>query len=66
VAVFLLLSPFVMVMFLGRTFARLLAFNMDSLAASTAFAANSRFVPASLPVGRQKWHSGSSEMKQQK
>jgi len=55
-----------MVMFLGRTFARLLAFNMDSLAASTAFAANSRFVPASLPVGRQKWHSGSSEMKQQK
>jgi len=29
--------------------------NLDSPAASTAFVANSRFVPASLPVGRQNY-----------
>ena len=40
------LSSFGMVMFQGRPFARLSALNPDSPAASTAFVANSRFVPA--------------------
>ena len=48
------LSSFVMVMFQGRLFARLCGLNPDSPGANTAFLANSRFVPASLPVGRQK------------
>jgi len=48
------LSSFVMVMFQGRPLARLCALNPDSAAASTAFVANSRFVAATLPVGRQK------------
>jgi len=40
----------------GMPFARLCAcaLNPDTPAASTAFLAKSRFVPASLPVGRQK------------
>jgi len=46
---FLPLSPFVMVMFQGRPFARLCALIPNSLAASTAFVANSRFVPAIHP-----------------
>jgi len=40
--------------------------NPDSPEASTAFLANSRFVPASLPVGRQKKRTESSETEQQK
>ena len=40
------LSPFVMVMFKERPFARLCALNPDSPVASTAFVANYRFVPA--------------------
>jgi len=51
---FALLSSFVMVMFQGKLFARLFGLNPDSSAASTAFVANSRFFPATLPVGRQK------------
>jgi len=39
-----------MVMFQGRRFSRLCALNPDSPATNTAFVANSRFVPASLPV----------------
>ena len=46
---FLPLSPFVMVMFQGRPFARLCALIPNSLAASTAFVANSCFVPAIHP-----------------
>jgi len=38
----------------GTPLACLCALNPDSPAASTAFVANSRFVPASLPVGRLK------------
>jgi len=41
-------------MFQGKSFAHLCALNPDSPAARTAFVANSRFVPTSLPVGRQK------------
>ena len=48
------LSSFDVVMFQGRPFARLSALNSDSPAASTAFVANSLFVPATLPVGGQK------------
>jgi len=33
---------------------RLCALNPDSPTANTAFVTNSRFVPASLPAGRQK------------
>jgi len=55
------LSPFVMVMFQGRLFAHLCVINPDSPRAGTAFVANSRFVPASFPVGRQKKRSESSE-----
>ena len=40
------LSPFVMVMFEGRPFARLYALQSDSPVASTAFVANYHFVPA--------------------
>ena len=47
-------SSFDMVMFQGRLFARLCGLNPESPGASTAFVANSRFVPASRPVGRQK------------
>jgi len=43
---------FVMVMFQRRPFARLCGLNPDSPTASTAFVANSCFVPANLPVGR--------------
>jgi len=53
VAGFLPLSSFVAVMFLWRLFPHLCALNPDSPAASTALVANSRFVAASLPVGRQ-------------
>ena len=38
----------------GEDIARLCTLDPDSPAASTAFVANSRFVPAGLPVGRQK------------
>jgi len=55
------LSPFVMVMFQGRLFTHLIGLNPDSTRASTAFLADSRFVPASLPVGRQNQRSESSE-----
>ena len=55
------LSSFLMVMFQGRLFPHLLALNPDSPAASTTFVANSRFVAASLPGGRQKQRSESSE-----
>jgi len=48
------LSSFVMVMFQGRPLARLCALNPDSPVASTTFVANSRFVAADLPIGRQK------------
>jgi len=41
-------------MFEERPFARLCALNPNSVAASTAFEENARFVPASLSVGRQK------------
>jgi len=51
---FLPLSFFVMVMFQQRTFAHLSGLNPDSPGASTAFLANSRFLPASFPVGRLK------------
>jgi len=54
VAEFPPLSPLIMVMFQGRLFAHLCELNPDSPTASTAFVANSRFVPASLHVGRQK------------
>jgi len=47
------LSSFVVIMFQGRLFARVGGLKPDSPAASTAFVANSRFVPASFPVGRQ-------------
>jgi len=50
-----------MIMFQERLFARLRVLNPDSPAASTAFVANSRFVPATLPLGRQKLRSESSE-----
>ena len=40
------LSSFVMVMFQGRIFSRLCGLNPDSPGVSTAFLANSRFVPA--------------------
>jgi len=43
-----------MFMFQGRLFSRLCALNLGRPAGSTAFVANSRFVPATLPVGRQK------------
>jgi len=43
-----------MVMFQGRLFARLCGLNPVSPGASTAFVADSPFVPASLSVGRQK------------
>ena len=55
VAGFLPSLSFVMVMFQGRPFARLSALNTDSPTACTAFVANSHFVPASLPVVRQKY-----------
>jgi len=48
------LSSFVMVMFQGRPLDCLCALNSDSPAASTTFAAKSRFVPATLLVGLQK------------
>jgi len=48
------LSSFLMVMFQGRLFVRLCEFNPDNPLASTAFVANSRFVPTNLPVGHQK------------
>jgi len=48
------LTLFVMVMFQGRLFPRLCAQNPYSPTASTAFLANSRFVAATPPVGRQK------------
>jgi len=54
VAGFPLLSSFVMFTFQGRLFTRLCGLNPGSPSASIAFLANSRFVPASLPVGRQK------------
>ena len=38
----------------GEAICRLCALNPDNPAASTAFVANSRFAPASLPVGHQK------------
>jgi len=44
----------VMVMFQGRLFAHQCALIPDSLAASTAFAANSPIIPASLAVAHQK------------
>jgi len=44
----------VVVMFQGRLFTRLCGLNPDTPGASTAFLPNSRFVPACLPVGRQK------------
>jgi len=37
-----------------KAICRLCALNPDSPTASTAFLTNSRFVPASLPIGRQK------------
>jgi len=46
-----------MVMFQGRQFAHLSVLNTDSPVASTALVANSCFIPASLPVGSQKYHS---------
>ena len=55
------MSSFAVVMFQGRLFPRLCALNLDSPAASTAFVANSRFVAATLHVGRQKQRSESSE-----
>jgi len=48
------LSLFVMVMLERKPLARLGALNPDSPAASTSFVANSRFVPATLPVGRRQ------------
>jgi len=47
-------SSFVMIMFQGMPLDRLRALNPDRPAESTTFVANSRFVAASLPVGRQK------------
>jgi len=41
-------------MFQGRSLDRLCALNSDNPAASTTFVAKSRFVPATIPVGRQK------------
>jgi len=41
-------------MFQGRLFTRLCGLNPYSSGAITAFLPKSRFVPASLPVGRQK------------
>jgi len=43
-----------MVMLQVRLFLRLCGLNPDSPGASTAFVANYRFVPGSLPVVRQK------------
>jgi len=49
------LLSFIVVLFQGSLFNRLFVLNPDSPGASTAFLlANSRFVPVSLPVGRQK------------
>jgi len=48
------LSSLIMIMFQGRLFAYLCGLNPDNSAASTAFVVNSRFVPTTLPVGRQK------------
>ena len=48
------LLSFVTLMFQGRPFPCLCALNPDSPVASTAFVANSRFVPATLLFGRQK------------
>ena len=48
-------------MFVGKLFAHLCGLNPDSPAASTALDVDSRFVPASLPVGRRKQSSESSE-----
>jgi len=48
------LSSFGMVMLQERPFADLCALNPASSVASTGFVVNSRFVPASLPVGFQK------------
>jgi len=61
VAEFPPLSSFVKVMFQDRVFPRLCALNPDRPAASTAIVAESRFVPASIPVGRQNKRSKSSE-----
>ena len=47
------LSSFVVLMFQRRLFVRVGGLKPGSPAASTAFAANSRFVPAGLLVGRQ-------------
>jgi len=47
-------SLVVMVIFQGRPFPHLRGLNPDSPTANTGFVANSRFVPASIPVGRQK------------
>jgi len=41
-------------MFQGKQLDRLRVLNPDSPAESTTFVANSRFVPVTLPVGRQK------------
>jgi len=48
-------------MFVGKLFAYLCGLNPDSPAASTVFVANFGFVPATLPVGRRKQSSESSE-----
>jgi len=48
------LSSFVKVMFQGRLFPHLCAFNPDGPAASTAFVVNSHFVVATPLVRRQK------------
>jgi len=48
------LSSFVMVMIQGRLFAHLCVLKPGNPAASTAFVANPRFVPATLRVGHQK------------
>jgi len=54
VARFPALSLFVTVMSQGRLFAHLCSLKTYSPGASTASVANSRFVPAILPVGCQK------------
>jgi len=41
-------------MFEGMPLDRLCALNPDSPAESTTFVVNSRFVPVTLPAGRQK------------
>jgi len=46
-------SSFVMIVS-EEAICRLCALNPDCPMASTAFVTNSRFVPASFPVGRQK------------